>query len=87
MSVESHTFQQVLNLSPEHILDLVETVGIATMFNTSLEIAPNSKISVALVMLANANTMLEQCGCGIDIKISNPIWTNPARYKTPTDRT
>ncbi len=85
MPVEPHTFQQVLNLSPQHMLDLVETVGAAALLNASLIIAPESKVAIAIVMLSYVNTMLEQCDCKIETQINNPAWIEPAIYKTKMD--
>lgn len=85
-SVEPHLFQQVLNLPPEHILDLVETVGVAAILSPPLAKTQEDKIAVAFVMLANANTMLEQCGCKVDTKITNKTWTHPSAYQTNMEK-
>lgn len=82
MPIELHTFEQVLNLSPKHMMDLLETVGAAAILNGPLAVIPDNKIAAALIMLSYANTMLEQCGCKIDTKITNTSWTSPSIYKT-----
>ncbi len=85
LSVEPNTFKQVLELPPETMLELIETVCIAMLMSPGLAIAPNSKIAIACTMLANANSMLEQCGCKIDTTIKNKAWTTDATYKTGID--
>lgn len=82
MSVEPHMLRQVICLPTEHILDLIETVGAASVLNTPLAADPDNKIIAAFVMLTYANTMLEQCGCKIDTKIDNQMWTQPSIYIT-----
>ena len=85
ISIEPNTFKRVLELSPQHMLDLIDTVGTAAVLNEQLTVASESKIAIALTMLEHANTMLEQCGCKVETKINNPIWDNPAMYKTEMD--
>jgi len=85
LSVEPNTFKQVLELPPETMLELIETVSIAAMMSSGLTLAPHDKIAIACTMLANANVMLEQCGCEIDTTIKNKAWTNNATYKTGMD--
>lgn len=82
MSVEQHTFLQILFLPSEHILELIETVGAASVLSAPLGVDQDYKIAAAFVMMAYANTMLEQCGCEIDTKIANDKWTQPATYQT-----
>lgn len=82
LSVEPNTFKQVLELPPKTMLELIETVSVAAIMSPGLAIAPNDKIAIACIILANANTMLEQCGCDIDITIKNKAWTTDATYKT-----
>ena len=82
LSVEPNTFKQVLELPPETMLELIETVNVAALMSPGLAIAPSSKITIACTMLANANAMLEQCGCEIDTTIKNKAWTTDATYKT-----
>jgi len=85
LSVEPNTFKQVIELPPETMLELIETVSVAAMMSSNLALAPNDKIAIACTMLANANAMLEQCGCEIDTTIKNKAWTNNATYKTGMD--
>lgn len=85
ISIESDTFRRVLELSPQHMLDLIDTVGTAAVLNEQLTIASERKIAVALKMLEYANTMLEQCGCKVETEINNPSWDDPAKYKTEMD--
>lgn len=82
MPVEPHTFHQILHLNPNDILDLVDTVGVATSLNPNLILSPKEKIMIACVMLNYANIMLEQCGSKVKTVINNPDWTEPATYQT-----
>ncbi|RLC89115.1 MAG: hypothetical protein DRJ03_00740 [Chloroflexi bacterium] len=85
LSVEPNTFKQVLELPPETMLELIETVSVGAMMSAKLALAPHDKIAIACTMLANANTLLEQCGCQIDTTIKNKTWTQDATYKTEVD--
>ena len=85
LSVEPHTFKQVIELPPETMVELLETVCMAARMSPGLALVPNSKIAIACTMMANANAMLEQCGCTIDTTIKNKTWTNDATYKTGMD--
>lgn len=82
LSVEPNTFKQVLELPPETISELIETVSMAAMMSSKLAITPEDKIAIACTMLTNANSMLEQCGCEIDTTIKNKIWRTDVTYKT-----
>jgi len=80
--VEPNTFKRILELPPETMLELIKTVSSAVCMSPGLAIIPDSKIAIACTMLTNAITMLEQCGCDIDITIKNKVWTTDAFYKT-----
>lgn len=82
MSVEQHTFEAVINLPLSNILDLIETVSTAAMFNAQLSNSQDDKISIALFMLSHANQILEQCGCTINTHINHPTWDGTSEYKT-----
>jgi hypothetical protein len=82
LSVEPNTFKMILELSPEVMLELVNTVGIAAMLNDKLASVPENKIIIAIAMMASANAMLEQCNCKIETTINHPSWIIPAIYKT-----
>lgn len=82
MSVEPNLFKQILALPPEIILELVETVSVAAVLSPLLVLSPQDKIAAALMMIANAHEMLEQCCCNIDTEISNPKWTHSIKYRT-----
>lgn len=86
LPVEPNTFKQVLELPPEIMLELVETVGIAAISNSQLASIPKNKITVAIAMMANANAMLEQCSCKIETTISHQSWTTPETYKTGMEK-
>jgi hypothetical protein len=64
------------------MLDLVETVGMATQLNIPLSVLPSDKIAIACRMLYHANAILEQCGCEVTTIIKNPTWTQPVIYTT-----
>lgn len=82
MSVEINTFNQILELPSETVLELVETVSLAAVMSPLLALSPKDKMSAALTMVGFAHSMLEQCGCEIEMKISNNLWTHPLEYKT-----
>lgn len=85
LSVEPNTFRSVVELPPETMLELIETVSVAAMMSPRLALSSHDKIAIACTMLANANQMLEQCGCEIDTTIKNKAWTQDAAYKTGMD--
>jgi len=87
LSVEPNTFRQIIELPPKVMLELIETVSLAATINSELTMTPDNKITIACTMLANANTMLEQCGCEIETRIKNKTWINDATYKTENGET
>jgi len=85
MPVEPNTFKSVLNLPPESILELVETVNAGVLLNINLPTAPHDKLTIASSMLSSAVKLFEQLGCDVDITIFNSLWTSAAKYKTNTE--
>lgn len=82
MPIEINTLQSILNLPPNNIMDLIDTVGHAAQLNRSLSFSPKDKVLAACTMINHATSMLEQCNCKINIKITNPIWIKPITYNT-----
>ncbi len=82
MPVELSTLQQILHLPPDAMVDLVETVGQAAQMNIPLSLSEKYKMIVASIMMADACSIFEQCGCKINIKITNPAWIKPMIYNT-----
>lgn len=82
MPVELSTLQQIIHLPPDNMIDLIETVGHAAQMNIPLRLSEKDKILVACIMLNHAGSMLEQCGCKLNIKIINHTWTEPIIYNT-----
>ncbi len=82
MPIEINTLQSILNLPPDNMMDLVETVGHAAQMNIPLRLSPKDKVLIACTMLNHASSMLEQCGCKINVKITNQIWIEPIIYNT-----
>lgn len=87
MPVEPDTLKQVLNLSSDHMMDLIETVGVASQFNTALTNSPEDKVKAACVMMTYANIMLEQCGFQVNTDIIDPKTQEGFSYRTNTNRT
>ena len=85
MSIEPETLVQIINLSPECIMDLINTVDTAIIINRQLISSPEDRTAVALVMLSHAQTLLELCGCKIKAQITNPGWTSKVTYETGVD--
>lgn len=83
MPIEINTLQQILHLSPNDIMDLIDTVGHAAQLNRPLLSSPKDKILIAFAMLNHANSMLEQCSCKIDLKVTHPTWDTEVLYNTP----
>lgn len=81
MPVEPHIFQQVVELMPLDMLELISTVGAAAQLNIPLIASSHDKVAIACIMLSHASAMLEQCGCTIETTINNPNWINPIIYK------
>ncbi|KKN91109.1 hypothetical protein LCGC14_0219740 [marine sediment metagenome] len=84
MTIEPDTFQQIRQLSPEDILELVDTVSRAALLNNSLTISPQDKFKIAYTMITHAYTMLEQCGYEIETTITNSKHGG-VEYKTGMD--
>lgn len=85
MSIEQRTFNQIVKLMPGDLMELVDIIGNAAQLSTPLAVSPHNKVLTACVMISHANAMLEQCGCKVEVTISNPTWTDTATYKTEMD--
>lgn len=82
-SIEPHTFQRILDLSPKNMMHLVDTVCTALENNPQLTNLPTEKIAIACALLSYANGMLEKCGSTIETTIHNPTWSGSGvHYKT-----
>lgn len=82
MSIEPHTFQEIMNIDSETALELVNTVVSALALNLRIGVKPEKKILVACAMLFGANTLLEQCGCKIKTTVSHIEFDKPLTYAT-----
>jgi len=83
LTISAELLQQMLSMKSEDMHELVETVGLSASMNENLSASEDDKIVVALSMLRHVHTMLEQCGCDIDMKINNNrIWNQPISYST-----
>jgi hypothetical protein len=79
-SIEPHTFQQVVDLSPKNMMHLIDTVCTALDNNPQLANFPQQKIEIACLLLSYANSMLEDCGSTIETTIHNPTWNDAGVY-------
>jgi len=82
MNVDPNTFNLIVRLTPDEIVDLIETVGYAVTQNVHLKASWSNKIIAAGVMMAWATEVLEQCGCKIDSTVTNPHWSEALIHKT-----
>lgn len=83
MPIEPETFKQIIELPPNNILDLAETVMTAILANRNLAVMPNDKISVACVIMGYTNKMLEQCGCSVHTLVASNIdGTKKVKYES-----
>lgn len=86
MPVEPNTLKQMVDLSSDNMIDLIETVGVASQFNTALNNSPENKVKAACIIITYANLMLEQCGFQVNIDIIDPKTQEGFSYRTNTNR-
>jgi len=82
LSIDMNILEQMLSMSIDDMCELVTTVGIAVSLNNELAKVPQDKITIGLMMLKYANTILEHCDCHIESKINNQTWTRHIEYTT-----
>lgn len=80
--IELNIFAQMLEVSPEIMLELIETVGTAAMLNPHLALSSQHQLAAAASLLSFGSSVFEQNGCKLDITITNPSWTDSSKYKT-----
>jgi len=85
IDTNSSTFRQILDLQPEEMRELIETVGYACSLNKHINISQDEKIAMGIVMLRNTRLLLEDAGCDIHMKIFHKNWDTYVQYDTTPD--
>ena len=82
-SINPNIFKQIIALPPGHLIELIQTVGMAAIYNKYLALSQIDRTAIACLMMNYGTTILEQCGSNVETTITNDkLWEHPVTYKT-----
>lgn len=82
LPIDLTVFEDAMKLSYDDLTELIATVGSVVLAKDGTLPNNQDKLSLGLIKIAFGTTILQQCGCSVELIISNGQWPKSIIHKT-----